>query len=43
MAATIPSTISASLDTVLRNRGKVSLLESRGDDDACEIYKTKLE
>jgi len=42
MAATIPSTISASLDTVLRNSGNVSLLERRGDDDAGEIYQTKL-
>jgi len=41
MAATIPSTISASLETVLRNRGNVSLFERRGDVDACEIYKTK--
>jgi len=37
MAAEIPTTISASLDTVLKNNGNVSFLERRGDDDACEI------
>ena len=34
----IPTTISASLDTVLRKRGKTSVLERRGDDDPGEIY-----
>ena len=33
----IPTTISASLDTVLRKRGNTSVLESRGDDDTGEI------
>ena len=38
----IPTTISASLDTVLRKRGNTSVLERRGDDDAGEIYKEKI-
>ena len=33
----IPTAISASLDTVLRNFGNTSVLERRGDDDAGEI------
>ena len=37
MACTIPGTVSASLDTVLRNRGNISVLERRGDDAAGEI------
>ena len=37
IACTIPTTISASLDTVLKKIGKVSLLERRGDVDAGEI------
>ena len=37
MASTIPTTTSASLDTVLRNLGNMSVLERRGDDDAGEI------
>jgi len=37
MAAEIPKTISASLDTVLKNSGNVLFLERRGDDDAGEI------
>ena len=39
MACTIPTTTSASLDTVLRNRGNISVLERRGDDAAGEIWK----
>ena len=39
MAAVIPSTISASLDTVLRNSGNSLLLERRGDEDPADIYK----
>ena len=37
ITCTIPTTISASLDTVLRNFGNTSVLERRGDDDAGEI------
>ena len=37
MACTIPGTISASLDTVLRKYGNTWVLERRGDDDAGEI------
>ena len=37
ITCTIPIAISASLDTVLRKRGNVALLERRGDDDAGEI------
>ena len=37
MACTIPTTISASLGTVLRNLGKFLASERRGDDDAGEI------
>ena len=37
MACTIPTTISVSLDTVLRKRGNILVLESRGDDAAGEI------
>jgi len=37
MVAEIPTTISASLDTVLKNSGNVSFLERRDDDDAGEI------
>ena len=37
MACTIPTTISASLDTVLRKCGNISVLERRGDDAAGEI------
>ena len=37
MACIIPTTISASLDTVLIKFGKVLLLERRGDVDAGEI------
>jgi len=42
MAAVIPSAISASLDTVLRNRGNNSSLERRGDVDPGDIYKKYL-
>ena len=38
MSCMIPTTISASLDTVLRKRGNTSVLERRGDDDPGEIY-----
>ena len=41
MAAVIPSAISASLDTVLRNSGNNSLLERRGDEDPGDICKLK--
>ena len=37
MACTIPTTIAASLDTVLTKFGNVLSLERRGDDDAGEI------
>ena len=37
MTCMIPTTISVSLDTVLRKNGNTSLLERRGDDDAGEI------
>ena len=37
MTCIIPTTISASLDTVLRKSGNTSELERRGDDDAGEI------
>lgn len=37
MACTIPMTILASLDTVLKKIGNVSLLDRRGDVDAGEI------
>ena len=37
MACTIPGTISASLDTVLRKYGNTAVLERRGDDEAGEI------
>ena len=39
MAAVIPTAISASLDTVLRNSGNMLELERRGDEDAAEIYR----
>jgi len=39
MAAVIPTAISASLDTVLRNSGNILLLERRGDEDPGDIYK----
>jgi len=39
MAAVIPSAISASLDTVLRNSGNNLLLERRGDEDPGDIYQ----
>ena len=38
MACTIPTTISASLETVLTKCGKVLLLERRGDVEAGDIY-----
>ena len=41
MACTIPTIISASLDTVLRKVGNVLLLERRGDVDTGEIWKVK--
>ena len=37
MVCTIPATTAASLGTVLRNVGNVSVLERRGDDDVGEI------
>lgn len=37
MACAIPTTMAASLDTVLTKFGKVLLLERRGDDEAGEI------
>ena len=37
MADTMPVTISASLDTVLKNFGNILGLERRGDVDAGEI------
>ena len=37
MACTMPATISASLDTVLRKLENVSELERRGDVDTAEI------
>ena len=39
MACTMPTTISASLDTVLRKRGNTLVLERRGDDAPGEIWK----
>ena len=41
MACTIPVAISASLDTVLRKCGNVTLLERRGDVDPADICKQK--
>ena len=38
MTCIIPTTISASLDTVLRKCGNTLGLDRRGDDDAGEIY-----
>ena len=37
MACTIPTTISASLGTVLRKRGNIPVLDRWGDDDIGEI------
>ena len=37
MTCIIPKTISASLDTVLRKRGNILVLDRRGDDEAGEI------
>ena len=42
MADTMPVTISASLDTVLKNFGNILGLERRGDVDAGEIWKLKM-
>ena len=39
MACTMPTTISASLDTILRKCGNISVLERRGDDAVGEIFK----
>lgn len=39
MTCIIPTLISASLDTVLRKCGNVSLLERRGDVDAGDIWE----
>ena len=38
MTCMTPTTISASLDTVLRNRGNVFVSERRGEEDPGEIY-----
>ena len=40
MACTMPTTISASLDTVLRKVGNILELERRGDVDTAEIWNT---
>jgi len=37
MTCMIPTTISASLDTVLRKCGNILVLDRQGDDDAGEI------
>ena len=39
IASAIPISISASLDTVLRNSGNILSLERRGDEDPGDIYK----
>ena len=42
MACTIPPTISASLDTVLRKVGNILEIERRGDVDDGEIWKSNM-
>ena len=42
MACTIPPTISASLDTVLRKVGNILEIERRGDVDDGEIWKLNM-